>query len=174
MPPLEPPERKEIPMPVPARSPPMMLAVRLSLTRGVAGIGNILRNIVWLIRQTSVRLKKLLPIEIYAMINKGIFKIKLIIPAISVPDASDGNTWISKVRMIWLIPRTPPLYRLAGTIKKLIPAANKTMPPIAAAFLCQSVLSLRFICMPSLINICTACVDYELQPVDTIKTGTLL
>jgi hypothetical protein len=48
------------------------------------------------------------------------------------------------------------------------------MPPIAAAFLCQSVLSLRFICMPSLINACTACVDYELQPVDTIKTGTLL
>ena len=46
IPPLEPPERKEIPIPVPARSPPIMLAVRLSLTRGVAGIGNILKNIV--------------------------------------------------------------------------------------------------------------------------------
>jgi hypothetical protein len=43
-PPLDPPDCNAIPIPVPPKIPPIMLAVRESLTIGIAGIGIKLRN----------------------------------------------------------------------------------------------------------------------------------
>ena len=62
-PPLLPPPRRAIPIPAPARIPPIRLAVMVSSTSGAAGIGISVKNSVWLKMQTTVRIKKPLPME---------------------------------------------------------------------------------------------------------------
>ena len=84
MPPLEPPDCSDIPMPAPAKIPPIILAASASWIRGVDGIGIKLKNSVWLNTHTSVRKKNCLPIQINANANNGMFNTRLITPAISV------------------------------------------------------------------------------------------
>ena len=66
MPPLEPPDCSDIPMPAPAKIPPIILAASASWISGVDGIGIKLKNSVWLNTHTSVRKKNGLPIQINA------------------------------------------------------------------------------------------------------------
>ena len=62
-PPLDPRHLRARPIPEPAMMPPMRLAVRVSSTRGTAGMGITVKKNVWLNTQTRVRKKNPLLME---------------------------------------------------------------------------------------------------------------